>query len=151
MAATERKTAVVWPRAAASMAVFREGAVLLVQRGAGPGAGTWSLPGGKIEPGERAADAAVREVMEETGVAARLLASVDVHDVIHRDDDGQISIHYVIAVFAGLWQAGEPEAATDAKDARFVPLTDLGRYALTHGARQVIARAAALAGNAEPG
>jgi 8-oxo-dGTP diphosphatase len=51
-----------WPRCAASAAIFRAGKVLLVERGSGALKGRWSLPGGHIEPGERAAGAAAREV-----------------------------------------------------------------------------------------
>ena len=40
------------------------------------GAVTWGLPKGHVEPGEHAADAAVREVLEETGLRAEIIAPV---------------------------------------------------------------------------
>ena len=57
-----------WPRAGASAVLFRGEAVLLIERGGGPSEGLWSLPGGSIEAGETAEDAARREVREETGL-----------------------------------------------------------------------------------
>jgi ADP-ribose pyrophosphatase YjhB (NUDIX family) len=131
-----------WPKAAASAAVFRNGAVLLVERGTGALAGTWSLPGGHIEPGETAAAAALREIGEETGITARLLGLADVRDVIRRDGAGVLTAHYVIAVYYGIWVAGEPVAAGDSRAARFVPVADLGRYPLTENTMDVIAEAA---------
>ena len=53
---------------AASAAVFRDGRVLIARRMHGPR--LWSLPGGRVEPGESPAQAAAREVREETGVEA---------------------------------------------------------------------------------
>ena len=141
---------VQWPRAAASAAIFRDGHVLLVERGKGPMRGIWSLPGGHIEPGEAARAAALREVMEETGVEARLLGLTDVVDVINRDADGVLKAHYILTVFFGDWISGEPEGRSDAADARFVPLADVGQYTLTTGATSVIARAAALRAGALP-
>src|SRR5690606_31302064 len=100
-----------WPRVGASAAVFRGEAVLLVQRGKGSFTGLWSLPGGHVEPGETTREAARREVGEETGVSAELTVLVDVHDVIVRDAAGALATHYVLAVHAGWWQAGEATAA----------------------------------------
>ena len=54
-----------WPRPAASAIIFRGASVLIVERGKGALPGTWSLPGGHIEPGEKASEAAVRELFEE--------------------------------------------------------------------------------------
>jgi ADP-ribose pyrophosphatase YjhB (NUDIX family) len=86
-----------------------DGRVLLVLRANEPDAGTWSLPGGRVEPGEDAHDAVVREVLEETGLDVRplhLLARVT-----RPHPDGGI---YVIDDFAVERIGGVPVAATDA-------------------------------------
>jgi ADP-ribose pyrophosphatase YjhB (NUDIX family) len=130
-----------WPRVAASVAVFRDGRILLVERGKGPRRGLWSLPGGHIEPGETARAAAQRELMEETGIEADIVGLVDVHDVIMRRDDGALSAHYLLTVFYGRWRAGEPKAASDVANARFVAIADAGAMSLTPGAMSFITRA----------
>lgn len=136
-----------WPRAAASAAIFRAGCVLLVERGKGAARGTWSLPGGHIEPGERAADAAGREVLEETGIEADIRGLVDVRDVIYRSGDGTLSVHYVLAVYYGFTTAlCEPVAQSDAAAARFVAFEDLAGMTLTPGVGEAIGAARRLAG-----
>jgi 8-oxo-dGTP diphosphatase len=135
----------VVPRAAASIAVVRGDRVLLIERGKAPLAGRWSFPGGRIEPGETARAAALRELDEETGVAADVLCLIDVHDAIARADDGRLTAHYLIAVFAGRWMAGEPLARDDARAARFVTREEACHLPLTAGAADLIERAFALA------
>ena len=130
-----------WPRCGASAAIFRGPTVLLIQRGKGALKGLWSLPGGHIEPGERASAAAVREVREETGVEVELAGLVDVHDVILRGDDGALLAHYLIAVYCGRWLAGEPAPGDDELAARFVAVEELEGYRLTAGAAALIHRA----------
>lgn len=127
-----------WPRAAASAAIFRNGCVLLVKRGKPPVSGIWSLPGGHIEPGEPAREAARREITEETGITAEIAGLADTHDVIIRNAEGVLTAHYLLAVFYGGWVAGEPVAATDCADARFVPVDEVRNYSLTHGAQRII-------------
>jgi 8-oxo-dGTP diphosphatase len=133
-----------WPRCGASAAIFRGRQVLLVERGKGALKGYWSLPGGHIEAGEPAQAAALREVMEETGVEARLTGLVDMHEVILGGGRASLRAHYVIAVYSGRWVAGEPAPAGDAAAARFVALEDLLRFRLTDGAASLIARAWAI-------
>lgn len=130
-----------WPRCGASAAVFRDGAVLLIERAKGALKGRWSLPGGHIEPGETAHAAAAREVLEETGVRADIVGLLDVHDVILRREDGTLLAHYLIAVFHGRWRSGEPSAGSDAAATRFVPVGDIDSYPLTDGAASLIRRA----------
>ena len=137
----------IWPRCAASAAVFRGDQVLLVQRGKGALKGFWSLPGGHIEPGETAKAAAQREVREETGIEADISSLVDVHDVIIRGDGDELRAHYLIAVFCGSWLSGEPIAGADELAAEFAPLAALedgSRYRLTQGAGSIINRARTL-------
>src|SRR5262245_27771815 len=125
----------VWPRGAASAAIFRRSEVLLIQRGKeGPFRGLWSLPGGRIEPGEAARLAALREVHEETGVVAELAGVLDIHDVIRRDPTGDLASHYLLAVFYGRWLSGEPVAGDDALMARFVPIDAIHELQMTNGA-----------------
>jgi 8-oxo-dGTP diphosphatase len=130
-----------WPRCGASAVVFRGEQVLLVERGRGALSGRWSLPGGHIEPGEPARAAALREMREETGVEAELAGLVDMHEVLLWGDDGSLAAHYLLAVFAGRWTAGEPMAGSDVTSARFVPMGAIDTYTLTDGAQSLIRRA----------
>ena len=61
---------------AASVALVEGGRVLLIRRARAPALGKWTLPGGRLEPGEDAEAAAVREVREELGLAVAALRPV---------------------------------------------------------------------------
>jgi 8-oxo-dGTP pyrophosphatase MutT (NUDIX family) len=115
--------------------VLKRDAVLLALRTRPPFANVWSFPGGRIEPGETAEDAARRELFEETGIAAGPLLPLG----SFRPDPANPAL--VIEVFAASWSAGEPRAGDDAADARFVPLAATGNLPLTPGASAWIARA----------
>lgn len=69
---------------AAGGVVVRHGRVCLVHR---PRYDDWTLPKGKLDPGESFEDAALREVREETGLRCRLLAELDA--ARYRDDRGR--------------------------------------------------------------
>lgn len=126
---------------AASAVLFRGDAVLLVERGAGPAKGRWSLPGGHIEPGESAEAAARREVCEETSVIAGALEPFGTFDVDVPEHDGAAARHYRISVFCGLAPDAVPVAGSDARAARFVAVDELSRLPLTAGALSLIRRA----------
>ncbi len=130
-----------WPRLAASAAIFRGREVLLVERGKGQLRGLWSLPGGHVEPGEPARAAALREVAEETGIAAEIQGLLDINDVILKDEAGNLRAHYLITVFFGRWVSGEAVAGGDAAQARFVPPEALGTLRMTDGLPDFIGRA----------
>ena len=110
------------PVAAAGVICFRGRDVLLIRRGTAPRLGEWSLPGGKIQWGEGAAVAVLRELEEETGVHAKLLGLVDVVDSLFEDAQGGFERHYVLIDYAAVWRSGEPVAGDDAAEAGFWPM-----------------------------
>src|SRR4051812_1689023 len=84
---------------------LRDGDVLLIRRGKAPRAGEWSIPGGRLEWGETAEAAALRELSEEAGVEAETLGLLDVVDGLFGEDT-----HYVLIDYAARWRSGEPVA-----------------------------------------
>jgi 8-oxo-dGTP diphosphatase len=100
---------------------LRDAEVLLIRRGTPPRVGEWSLPGGKIEWGERAEAAALRELAEETGVQGELLGLLDVVDGLFGAPGKALGRHYLLVDYAVRWRSGEPRAGDDAADARFWP------------------------------
>lgn len=129
------------PVPAVSALVFRSGGVLLVKRRDEPSRGLCGPPGGSLELGETVEEAAARETLEETGVTVRPLRVVDTRDVIVRDGSGRLRWHYVLVVVLCEPVAGNPFPASDAENARFLPLAELGEYDLTPTAREAIERA----------
>jgi 8-oxo-dGTP diphosphatase len=101
--------------------VLKGSEVLLIQRGRVPFKGQWSIPGGKVEHGERLEDAVRREVMEETGIACQVLGLIGVFEAMPRREGEP---HFVMADYACRWVSGEPLAADDAMDAAFMPLAE---------------------------
>jgi 8-oxo-dGTP diphosphatase len=133
--------AVERPIAAVGVVCIRGDQVLLIRRGAPPREGEWSLPGGRIEFGERAADAALRELREETGVDAEIVGLVDVVDGLF---PGEPARHYVLIDFAAIWRAGDLVAGDDAIEAAFFPLRSIDGLLPWSETRRVIREAAAM-------
>jgi len=89
--------------------------LLLIQRGHAPDQGLWSLPGGRVEPGEPDDVALAREVAEETGL--RVEVGKLVSEVERDAPNGKL---YVIRDYQAEPVGGALEAGDDASDARFV-------------------------------
>jgi 8-oxo-dGTP diphosphatase len=103
--------------------------LLLVQRAHPPFAGEWALPGGFVEEGERVADAAPRELCEETGLQAGELRLLGVYDTPGRDPRGwTVSVVYLATVATEV----EVTGADDARDARWFSIDALPRLAFDH-------------------
>jgi 8-oxo-dGTP diphosphatase len=119
----------VRPEVAVGGVAVHDGALLVVRRGRGPAAGEWSVPGGRVEPGETLRAAVAREVLEETGlevVVDRFLGWVE------RISD---EFHFVILDFAVtvLDPQRDPVPADDAVDVAWVPLQELSERRLVDG------------------
>ena len=125
------------PVPAVGAIVFRDDGVLLVKRGAEPNVGRWSLPGGSLEPGETVEAAAARETREETRVEVRPVRVLDVSDFIERKD-GRVRWHYVLIDVLCEYLRGDPFPATDAENARLIPLRELGEYDVVPVALEVL-------------
>ena len=109
------------------------GRLLLIQRGHEPGKGLWSLPGGRVEPGETDAEALVREMEEETGLTVepgRLIGTVErpslAGDVFDIGD-------YAATVTGGTLRPGD-----DAADTRWVSPEEMAVLPLTEGLVEIL-------------
>ncbi|ROO83097.1 ADP-ribose pyrophosphatase YjhB (NUDIX family) [Actinocorallia herbida] len=108
--------------------IVQDGALLLVRRGRPPGEGLWSIPGGRVEPGETDHAAVIRELAEETALTVEpgaLLGSVRIGP-------------YDVFDYRARVLSGEARAGDDAADLRWVPLTRLGDLPLTDGLRDAL-------------
>jgi ADP-ribose pyrophosphatase YjhB (NUDIX family) len=131
------------PIPAASIAVFRDGKVLLALR-AQPR--LWSLPGGRIEPGETAEQAALRELHEEVGVEAEIVARAGEIEVSRRDNFGPMIVRFRIQAFAAYWRSGEPKTGSEAIEVRWVAPDEIEGLKTTDGLAEIVVAAQRLVG-----
>ena len=104
--------------------------VLLIERKGEPFAGRWALPGGFVEEGERLADAAVRELEEETGLTVAELEQLYTAGDPGRDPRGwTVSVAYLTRVDARKVKA---VAGDDAATVKWFPLGKLPELAFDH-------------------
>jgi ADP-ribose pyrophosphatase YjhB (NUDIX family) len=133
------------PILAVSLAVFKNGKALIARRARAPLKGLYSLPGGVVEIGETLREAALRELAEEVGLRAEILAFNQHVESIQRDETG-IATHYVIASFVGRWLDGEARPRLEEADSVLWvdPRAPLEEPA-TPGLADILASAAGLA------
>lgn len=126
------------PPNAASVALVRKGEVLLIQRARKPWSGLWSLPGGRLEPGETAEDCATREVAEELGLAVFAL-----RPVVREQLGGEGT--FVLQVFAT--EAFEGEIVPDPAEiggTRWLAPDRFGSLPVTPHLKPIVTRAIAM-------
>jgi ADP-ribose pyrophosphatase YjhB (NUDIX family) len=131
------------PVAVAVGAVVLDGSdrVLLVRRGRPPGAGSWSLPGGRVEPGESLEDAVVRELREETALDVRVACSLGVVTVAREGFAYEIHEHLAFPRD----ERATPRAGDDAAEVRWAEPRELPSLGVSDDARRVVAAGIAAA------
>jgi ADP-ribose pyrophosphatase len=103
---------------------------LLIKRAADPDKGLWSIPGGMVEIGEKAIDAARREAKEETNLDVEVIEVLDVVDKIVMDEESRVKFHFVIIDYLAELRGGTLNASSDALDARWVSAEEFPLYEL---------------------
>ncbi len=104
---------------------------LLIKRASEPDKGFWSVPGGMVEVGEKAEEAAIREANEETGLKIEIVKDLGVVDKIVRDEVGKVRYHFVIIDYLAEPFAGEMHHHDDALDAKWVHPIDFRKYTMS--------------------
>ncbi len=125
------------PPNAASVAIVREGKVLLIKRAYAPYQHLWTLPGGRIEPGETIEQCAIREIAEELGLTIRNPRPVMVQ-LLGRDED------FRLAVFATRDFSGQIRASDEVADHKWMDPAALIAMRTTTRLDDVLARAFAV-------
>ena len=118
---------VIRERAVGAIIRDEHGRLLLIRRGRPPGAGRWSIPGGRVEPGESDAAALAREVREETGLAVEPGRLVGELEIPNRDRD----VVYEVADYRATVVGGELRPGDDAADAAWYDPAELADLPLT--------------------
>ena len=123
----------------ASVAIIRDGKVLLIKRAYAPYQHLWTLPGGRIEPGETIEQCAIREIAEEVGLAIRNPRAVMVQNL---GRDGA----FRLAVFATRDFSGAVRPSDEVADHKWLAPSALIALPTTSRLDDVLARAFAVLG-----
>ncbi len=117
------------PSVTADGIVTRGNEILLIKRGKEPFKGSYALPGGFLEYGEKMEECVVREVLEETGMKTTVIDLVGVYSAPDRDPRG----HFVTAVYHLQPISGVARGGDDASAAEWMPMDKLPKLAFDHG------------------
>jgi len=105
-----------YPLIGVSVALFREGKVLLIKRAKQPYRNHYSLPGGLVEIGETLEGAVRRELAEETALLCGPLSFNRHIEMSEKDAEGRVKRHYIVVSFASQWRNGEGEPSDEVSE-----------------------------------
>jgi len=134
------------PRVGSALLVRDEAnRILLGQRNKDPQRGAWVIPGGKIHAFECIADAAVREIREETGLQVEVSNQFRAYEIINPPSE-----HRIVIYSWGKIVGGSLKASDDLSEVRFFPVEDLGNVPVTPLVRRVLEDAGLLTRQLKP-
>ena len=119
--------------------IYTDTEVLLIKRKGEPYAGHWALPGGFVEPGESVADAAKRELQEETGLVVNNVQPVGEFKTPNRDPRMENTWSYAFKLH--LPNRGVVHAGDDASAASWIPFKQLSKLPLAFDHSAILAMA----------
>ncbi|MGB9705536.1 MAG: NUDIX hydrolase [Pyrobaculum sp.] len=126
------------PAVAVAAVAVKNGEVVLVKRKYPPNPGKWSLPGGRVELGERLEEAVLRELREETGLTGRVVKFLQPVEYIEREGP-RVNYHFIILVYLVEVEGdASPTASDDAEDVAVVPVGKALEMDLTKTTREVL-------------
>ena len=119
------------PMVGVGILIQKKDEYLIVKRAAEPDKGLWSIPGGLVEVGEKAYEAAIREAKEETGLEVKIIKLIDVIDKIVLDENNNIKYHFIILDYLANPIKGKMRPQDDALEAKWIKSKDLIKYEIT--------------------
>jgi 8-oxo-dGTP diphosphatase len=119
--------------------------ILLGKRNKDPQRGNWIIPGGKIHAFESIAEAAARELLEETGLIVEVGDHFNVYEIINPPNE-----HRIVIYSWGKVVGGEPKASDDISELKFFELDELGEVPITPLVRRVLIDAGFILDRARP-
>jgi len=126
-----------FPRVGSALLVRNEAnQILLGKRNKDPLRGSWVIPGGKIHAFESIAEAAARELREETGLIVEVGEHFNVYEIINPPNE-----HRIVIYSWGKVVSGEVRPSDDISELRFFELDELGEVPVTPLVRRVLADA----------
>ena len=98
----------------------------------------WSFPGGAVEIGETLHEALTREILEETSIIVQVGDQIENVNVIRKDTNYKIKIHYVLSFYKCAYISGRPLFGDDVVAAKWHRINEINEIKLIDGASRIL-------------